>query len=60
MKLSDIKVGHAVKVDVFGQFRYGIVAGIEEDVKNGKPGIVYTSGRNAFWCYLEQIMDRTA
>ena len=58
MKLDDLKIGHAIEVNSYGMFRYGIITGIEEDIKNGRPGVSYTSGSQTFWCYLDQIMPR--
>lgn len=59
VKLEDIKIGD--KVMVRGNFgmdkpTIGVVTDAEEDIKNGRAGIVYNledgTGR---WAYLEQV-----
>ena len=52
--LSDMRVGSQVRVrDNFGngQPRTVTVTGLDEDIKNGRPGIDYDDS----WAYLTQV-----
>lgn len=54
-KLKDISKGDSVTVD---DKIKGIVDTVEKDIKNGIPGITYTSeDKMKKFCYLEQVTD---
>ncbi len=58
IKLSDIRVGSVVVVR--GDFGMGrpmsvVVDAVEEDVKNGRPGIDYSTDDFDGWAYLTQV-----
>lgn len=63
VKLEDIKVGSIVIVRTnfgSGQPVQAIVDSVEEDIKNGYPGIDYTIGgaanwHDGSWAYLSQV-----
>lgn len=65
MKLSDLKIGDIVKRS-FGpdSYRYILIQEIEDNVKNGRPGIcgICIGGKNpqtdvgsTVWCYFSSI-----
>jgi hypothetical protein len=54
IKISDIREGSVVVVrDNFGQGspKTVTVSGVDDDIKNGRPGIEY----NESWAYLTQV-----
>jgi len=60
VKLKDVRVGSIVMVR--GNFGTGfavraVVAGVEADIKNGRPGIDYTAvgAKTSNWAYLDQV-----
>jgi hypothetical protein len=54
-KLKDISKGDSVTVD--NKIK-GTVDTVEKDIKNGIPGITYTSeDKKKLFCYLEQVTD---
>ena len=57
VKFDELKVGQTVVVrDWFGDAIRGVIEDVCEDVKNGRPGIVYlNSKKEGYWCYLNQI-----
>lgn len=57
IKLSDVREGSTVRVDTYINGTVtGTVDEVEEDVKNGMPGISYTTTNgDGHWCYLDQI-----
>lgn len=62
--LSDVRIGSKVQVrGCFGmdKAKRGLVTSVEADIKNGRPGIDYTSisdGEECHnWAYLDQITE---
>lgn len=59
VKLSDIRIGSKVKVrGCFGSGKPELceVVEIEEEIKNGEPGISYTAEDGEMhWAYLNQV-----
>ena len=58
VKLSDMRMGSKVQVrGNFGMDRAerGLVTSAEEDIKNGRPGISYTTLTSTKWAYLDQV-----
>ena len=61
IKLSQVREGSIVRVR--GSFGNGApvrarVVGVEEDIKNGYPGIDYTvlADGEGYWAYLDQVI----
>lgn len=64
VNLSDVRIGSKVQVrGCFGNDRAkrGLVTGVESNIKNGEPGIDYTSisdGEECHnWAYLHQVVS---
>lgn len=65
MKLSDLKIGDIVKRSFdTDSYRYILIQEIEDDVKDGRPGIygICIGGKNpqtdigdGVWCFLSSI-----
>lgn len=54
IRISDIRVGSRVIVREnfgMGKPREVVVEGVEDDIKNGRPGIDYDGS----WAYLDQV-----
>jgi hypothetical protein len=58
VQFKDLKVGINVTVSTWnGDFVKGTVDYVDENIKNGYPGIEYTKDNgDAHWCYLHQIV----
>lgn len=58
-KLEDLNVGDTVVVNTWGNGKQsGTIVEVEDDIKNGMPGISYdTANGEGFWCYLDQISE---
>lgn len=61
-KLEDIQVGDTVRVmSNFGRgpVHVGKVTAVEDDIKNGRPGIDYNLTDNGLnhWAYLDQVFE---
>lgn len=58
VQFKDLKVGLKVKVATWdGRYNIGIIENVEEEIKNGYPGIDYvTTSGDYHWCYLDQIV----
>jgi len=57
VKLSDMKIGSTVVVKTWdGKSVKGKVTDIDQDIKNGRPGICYDDfAGEGWWCYLDQV-----
>lgn len=60
IKLSEVREGSVIQIR--GDFGSGksvraVVTGVEKDIKNGIPGIVYKIPKSGheYWAYLEQV-----
>lgn len=58
-RLDQLRVGQTVDVTLFGGCRmWLVITAIEEDIKDGRPGIDGYNAHDATdtrWCYLDQI-----
>ena len=61
VELKQLRVGSTIRV--CGEFGSGPVTlasveGVDEDIKNGRPGIEYRDLRNnPYWAYLDQVVE---
>lgn len=56
--IDKLRIGQRIQVSCWsGAYRSGTIKNIEMDIKNGRPGVDYTSDKGeGFWCYLDQIV----
>lgn len=61
MNIRDLKIGDKVRVRTRD---IGIVIGtvteVEEDIKNGSPGIGFDIPGDSRWCYDNQVLNKVA
>lgn len=59
MKLDELNIGDRVSVREWdGKIVVGAVTELENDIKNGYPGIGYELGDGeGYWCYMDQIRN---
>jgi protein involved in polysaccharide export with SLBB domain len=56
---KNVKIGDTVRVRIWGGgTRTGVVSEVDEDIKNGRPGISYDAADDGYWCYADQIIER--
>ena len=61
ISIDDLREGHKVTVSTWGSsYRHGTITAVEDDIKNGIPGIDYTdSNGGTWWCYIDQVVAYT-
>ncbi len=60
VKLNQIREGSIIKVrGGFGTepAKRAVVTGVEENIKNGRPGIDYRCNGDERWAYLDQVVE---